>query len=125
MEKVLINEIVAAMKTDDLDKLKKDLADNSIDTLTRMIYLSLDKFGNNLWTLAAENGTDKVMNYLVKILYSWETEEVDHVLHYQTCHKENACMDIVDAVKNKIVDLLDKAILEIKNLELKKLQDDL
>ncbi len=61
-----------------------------------MIDVSLDKFGNNLWTLAAENGTVKIMNYLINILYSWETEDLNRVLHFQTCHREHSCMEIVE-----------------------------
>ncbi len=61
-----------------------------------MIEVSLDKSGNNLWTLAAENGTVKIMNYLINMLYSWPIQDLDCVLHFQTCHREKACMDIVE-----------------------------
>ncbi len=68
-----------------------------------MIQVSLDTSGNNLWTLAAENGTVKIMNYLINILYSWPLEHLDRVLHFKTCHRENACMDIVKQFGTEIL----------------------
>ncbi len=68
-----------------------------------MIDVPLDKFGNNLWTLAAENGTVKIMNYLINMLYSWPIQDLDCVLHYKTGHRERACIKIVEKVQTDIL----------------------
>ena len=64
-----------------------------------MIDVTLDKYGDNMWTLAAENGTEEVMNFLLDVIKDWPRKDLHHVLHFWTCHRERSCMDIVEKHK--------------------------
>ncbi len=67
-----------------------------------MISVSLDEFGNNLWTLAAASGASLILNRLINMLYGWQQEDLDRVLHYKTKHREQACMQIVENAKTNL-----------------------
>jgi hypothetical protein len=97
--------IVQAIKTDDLVKFTKELDILlAVKTVTELIDITLDENGNNLWTLAAENGTEEVMNFLLDMISSWPRKDLDRVLHFWTRHREHFCMAILETSKTIILD---------------------
>jgi hypothetical protein len=113
-----ITAIVNAIKEDKVEYLKELLT--GITSLAKMIDQPLDQCGNNLWTLAAERGTEEIMNYLLDIISPWSRKYLYHVLHFWTRHRERSCMDIVEKAKEIIqVDqsLIDYLHFNFQNLE--------
>jgi hypothetical protein len=102
----IIRDIIKAIEEDELGKLKKLLTSHT--SPANMIDVTLDKSGNNLWTLAAENGTDDIMNYLLDEISSWPRKDLYRVLHFWTCHRERSCMDIVEKNKQTILEIINQ-----------------
>jgi hypothetical protein len=72
-------------------------------TITDLIEMTLDEYGNNLWTLAAENGTEKIMNFLLNDIENWPRKDLECILHFWTHHKERSCMNIVKRHKPVVI----------------------
>ncbi len=97
--------IVQGIKTDDLVKFQKELDTLlALKTVTELVETTYDEYGNNLWTMAAENGTEEIMNFLLDMISSWPNKDLDHVLHFWTCHREHSCMAILETFKTTILD---------------------
>ncbi len=99
--------IVQAIKTDDLVKFQKELDTLlTVKTVKELVGTTFDEYGNNLWTMAAENGTEEIINYLLNEIKNWPRKDLDHVLHFWTCHRERSCMDIVEKKKAIILNII-------------------
>jgi hypothetical protein len=94
----------------------KTVTAKTVITVKDLIDMTLDEYGNNLWTLAAENGTEEIMNFLLDMISSWPNKDLDHVLHFWTRHREHSCMSILETSKTTILDFSFED-LKFKNLK--------